>query len=52
MMKNDIAGENCWLDMLKLYCGSRLRVNKSGALTGVAHDKTIMGAINAGILKV
>lgn len=52
MMKNDIAGENCWLDMLKLYCGSRLRVNKSGALTGVAHDKTIMGAINAGVLKI
>ena len=44
--------EKCWVDMLKRNCGSRLRVNQSGALTDLAQDKQIERAINAGILKI
>ena len=45
--------EKCWVDMLKRNCGSRLRVNQSGALTDLAQgDFQIARAINAGILKV
>ena len=45
--------EKCWVDMLEKNCGSRLRVNQSGALTDLAQgDFQIGRAINAGILKV